>query len=154
VSYAKLTSTGKQLQANGSISWYPLGNLDLYSTTSLTGFKYSSDQRLILYQTLGGKVAPKLWLEGLVTFGNLSYYNEKNAFVVYNLPERITFRGGINLIWTLNSHVDLSIMYRYYKREYDYYNYYYDTNSSSYLLSTRTIGYNNQGIYGGLKWKF
>jgi len=151
-SYAKLASTGNQLQANGSLTWYPFGNLDLYATTSVTGFKYGSDKRLIFDETLGGKAAPKLWLEGLVTLGDLSYYNEKNAFVVYNIPERITFRGGINLIYTLNSHLDISIMYRYYKREYDYYNYYYD--GSSYQQSSQTAAYSNQGIYGGLKWKF
>ena len=153
-SYAKLAASGNQVQANGSLTWYPAGNLDFYTTTSVTGFKYGSDKRLIIDETLGGKIAPKLWLEGLVTIGDLSYYNEKDAFVVYNLPERITFRGGINLLYTLSSHADISLMYRYYKREYDYFNYYYDSNSSSYLQRSNTTIYNNQGFYGGLKWKF
>lgn len=154
VSFARLATTGNQLQANGSLTWYPLSNLDLYTTTSLTAFKYSRDRRLIFDETMGGKLTSKLWLEGLVTFGDLSYFNEKNAFVVYNLPERITFRGGLNLLYAVNSHLDLSIMYRYYKREYDYISYYFDSNSSSYKQSSHTTGYNNQGIYGGLKWKF
>jgi len=154
LSYAKLATSGNQVQANGSLTWYPAGNLDFYTTTSVTGFKYGSDKRLIIDETLGGKIAPKLWLEGLVTIGDLSYYNEKDAFVVYNLPERITFRGGINLLYTLSSHADISLMYRYYKREYDYFNYYYDSNSSSYLQRSNTTIYNNQGFYGGLKWKF
>jgi tetratricopeptide (TPR) repeat protein len=48
---------------------------------------------------------------------------ENNAFVVYNQPERIKFRGTASLIFTLNRHIDLSVMYRYYSREYDYYSY-------------------------------
>lgn len=154
VSYAKLAASGNQVQANGSVTWYPAGNLDFYTITSITGFKHGSDKRLIFDETLGGKIAPKLWLEGLVTAGNLSYYNEKNAFVVYNLPEHITFRGGVNLLFTLSSHLDISLMYRYYKREYDYISYYYDSISNSYMQSSHTAAYNNQGIYGGLKWKF
>jgi hypothetical protein len=152
--FARLTSTGRQLQSAGSITWYPFGNLDLYATTTLTGFKYGNDKRLIFDQAIGGKIIPKIWLEALITLGDLSYFNEKNAFVVYNLPEHIVFRSGANLVYTVNQHLDLSLMYRFYKREYDFYNYYYDAETSGYIQQVNKLQYNNQSFFGGMKWKF
>ncbi|HOW32219.1 MAG TPA: tetratricopeptide repeat protein, partial [Bacteroidales bacterium] len=153
-SYAKLTTTGNQLQVNGTISWFPFGNLDLYTTTTLTGFKDGADRRLIFDEAAGGKLASRFWIEGMITLGDLSFYNEKNAFIVYNLPERIVFRSGANLVYTLNSHLDISMMYRFYKREYDFTTYSYDAVNSLYVPQISTTHYNNHGIYGGLKWKF
>jgi hypothetical protein len=153
-SYARLTSTGKQLQAGASVTWYPFGNLNLYATTSLTGFMSVNDKRIIFDQLIGGKIAPRLWLEGSVTTGNISLYNEKNAFIVYNLPEYIGFRGSANLIFTLNSHIDLSLMYKYYSREYEYYNYSKDSGTGELVFLTHTMKYHNQNFFGGLKWKF
>jgi tetratricopeptide (TPR) repeat protein len=153
-SYAELTSTGMQLQTGVSVTWYPMGNLDLYTTSSITGFESGTDKRIIFDQLVGGKIAPRLWLEGSVTTGNLSLYNEKNAFVVYNLPENIVFRCSANLIFTLNSHIDLSLMYRYYTREYEYYNYSKNLYTGELFLNTNTMKYQNQSFFGGLKWKF
>lgn len=153
-SYAKLTSTGKQLQLGASVTWYPKGNLDMYSTVAITGFKYGNDKRAITDFAAGGKIAPRLWLEGTITAGNLSFYNEKNAFIVYNLPEKILFCEGINLICNLSQHIDLSVMYRYYLREYSYYNYGNNAQTGESGLLTYSMRYNNQSFFGGLKWRF
>jgi len=144
-------TSGRQLQAAASLSWYPKGNLDIYTTSVLTGFRWKDDSRLIVSQTVGSRVAPKLWAEGNITFGNLAGVAENNAFVVYNQPERIKFRGTASLIFTLNRHIDLSVMYRYYSREYDYYSYRNDTGILR--METRTLSYTNQSIFGGFKWK-
>lgn len=153
-SYAKLTSSGKQQQMGASVTWYPKGNLNIYSTAAITGFRYGNDKRAITDFAAGGKIASRLWLEGTITIGNLSFYNEKNAFVVYNLPEKILFRGGINLICNLSQHIDLSLMYRYYLREYNYYNYGINLQTGESTLLTNNMKYNNQSFFGGLKWRF
>ncbi|MEI6750282.1 MAG: tetratricopeptide repeat protein [Bacteroidales bacterium] len=155
VTYASLTTYGKQKQLGLNATWFPFGNLNLYATTSLTGFFYKKDKRLIFDQLVGGRIAPKLWLEGLFTLGNLSLYNEKNAFIAYNLADRIKLRTGANLIITLGRHIDLSLMYRFYTKEYDYLYYRKPPVGSppGSIPITNTIKYNNQSIIGGIKWK-
>lgn len=153
-SVSELTSKGKQYQAAASFTWYPRGNLNLYTATTITALKAGNERRLIYDQVAGGKIAPKLWLEGTATVGNLAFFNEKNAFVVYNLPGHIVFRGGVNLIYMLNRHLDISVMYRLYSRESDYYSYGYDQDSGFRVFQTRKYSYLNQSFFGGLKWKF
>jgi len=151
--YASLASSGKQEQIGAMATWFPFGNLNLYETTSLTGFFNKGDKRLIYNQTVGGKIAPKLWLEGLLTIGDLSLYNENNAFIVYNLSDRITMRTGSNMIFSINRHLDLSLMYRFYTKEYDYL--YYRITAVGKPPEPLTIRnkYSNHSIIGGLKWK-
>ncbi len=153
-SYAKLTSTGNQKQVGTSITWYPFGNLNLYATTALTGFFQGNNKRLIVDQSIGGRILPEVWLEGTFTGGDLSYYNEKNAYVVYNLTETINYRLGANLIYTLSPHIDLSLMYRFYERENEYFNYSLNTETMEVTLISNKIKYQNYSIFGGLKWKF
>jgi hypothetical protein len=152
-SYASLTTTGKQKQAGASVTWYPFGNLNLYETTRFTGFFYKNDKRLIFDQSLGGKVAPRTWLEGSLTLGNLSLYNEKNAFIAYNLMDRITMRTGANLIFSMNRHIEISLMYRFYTKEYNYLYYLKSPAGQPLVPVTVTNKYNNQSIIGGIKWK-
>jgi len=152
--YAKLTASGNQFQIGASLTWFPFGNLDLYSTTTITHFSSGNQNRIIFDEALGGRVLPKLWIEGSITAGNLSLFNEKNAFVVYNLPEIIRFRCGANLIYTLSKHIDVSLMYRFFTREYNYYQYTNDLVTDQPVMNTNSVTYNNYGIFGGLKWKF
>lgn len=151
--FASLTSSGNQKQAGARVTWYPFGNLSLYATTALTGFFYKRDKRLIFDQAIGGKVASMLWLEGLLTLGDLSLYNEKNAFIAYNLDDRIRIRTGANLIITLSRHVDLSLMYRFYSKEYNYLYYHKPPTNGEPIPVTATTKYNNHSLIGGLKWK-
>ena len=153
-SVSKLTPKGRQYQASASLTWYPKGNLDIYTTSIISVLRENKKTRLIYDQTVGLKMAPKLWLEGSATVGDLAYFNEKNAFVVYNLPEHIVFRGGASLIYMLNRHLDVSLMYRLYSRENDYLYYSYDPDSGRLISQTRKNAYVNQSFFGGLKWKF
>lgn len=152
-SYASLNSSGNQVQAGIRTTWFPLGNVNLYATTSFTGFSDAGDKRLVYDQLVGGKVAPRLWLEGLITLGNLELYNEKNAFIAYNHSDRIKFRTGANLTFTLGRHLGLSLMYRFYAKEYDYLYYSNPEVAGPPVTVTATTKYNNQSLTGGIKWK-
>lgn len=151
--YAQLSSKGKQLQAGISATWYPFGNLNLYASTSFTGFANGRDKRLVYDQAIGVRIAPKLWIEGLLTIGELALYNEKNAFTVYNLSDRIQLRTGANLIITLSPHLDLSFMYRFYAKEYDYLYYRKPPVEGPPLPIIGTTRYFTNNFLGGLKWK-
>lgn len=152
--YGRLANIGKQVQAGVSATWYPFGNINLYATTSLTGFANGSDKRLIYDQTITLKIVPNLWLEGLLTLGNLSLYNEKNAFVAFNLADRIKIRKGANLVITLGRHIDLSLIYRFYTKEFDFFYYKKSPSEIRPILVTATTTYYNHSLLGGLKWKF
>ncbi len=153
-SYANLASTGSQKQVGTSLTWYPFGNLDLYATTSITGLMLEKTNKLIIDGSIGGKILPKVWLEGTYTGGGLSYYNEKNAFVAYNLSETINYRIGANLIYTLAPHLDLSLMYRFYERENEFLNAVINKDNGEIEIVSNKNKYQNYSFFGGLKWKF
>lgn len=151
-----------QWQLGATANYFPFGNLDYYSATTLAMLNVKSkgsnqaansgtgnrDSRLIFDQLFGVKVLPKLWVEGSFTIGNLANYNEKNAFIVYNIADKINFKSGFSLIYTLNSNFELSLRYQFLSRESDYITY-----ENSKTSITKTTKYQNNTIIGGIKWK-
>lgn len=138
----------RQFQTGTSIVYYPLGNLNLYTNTTLVNI-YEYKNRFIFDQMVGFKVFPKIWIEGFVTLGNLTNYNEKNGFIIYNIPDKITSRKGISLILPLSENIELSLRYQNIKKRTSYKTY---TSLDNYI-TTNNIKYINQTIIGGIKWK-
>ena len=155
--YSNLNSA-KQIQGGIGITYFPFGNLNLYTNSSLVYFyqKTSGGQgqgsaketRFIFDQMIGLKLFPKLWTETSFTLGNLSNYNEKNAFIVYNIADQIKFKAGISVIYSLSSKIELSLRYQFLSRESNYITY---ENSTTSI--TKTTNYQNNTIIGGIKWK-
>ena len=155
--YSNLNSA-KQIQGGIGITYFPFGNLDLYTNSNLTYFyqKTSGGQgqgstketRFIFDQMIGFKIFPKLWSEASITFGNLANYNEKNAFIVYNIADKINLKTGISFIYSLSSKIELSLRYQFLSRESDYITY-----ENSKTSITKTTKYQNNTIIGGIKWK-
>jgi len=147
----------RQSQFGTSISWYPLGNANLYSTTSAVSVFNERKQRMVYEQSLGFKVIRNAWLTGFATLGNLDLYNEKNAYIVYNQPDPILFRCGMDFQYFIGKHVEIGLMYRFYRKEFQKLAY---ARASSVELGTVMVSviskelYSNQTIIGGLKWKF
>jgi len=155
--YSNLNSA-KQIQGGIGITYFPFGNLNLYTNTNLTYFyqKTSGGQgqgsaketRFIFDQMIGFKLFPKLWSEASITLGNLANYNEKNAFIVYNIADKINLKTGISVIYSLSSKIELSLRYQFLNRESDYITY---ENSTTSI--TKITKYQNNTIIGGIKWK-
>ena len=138
-----------QIQFGASISYYPLGNLNFYGNTSIKGLSEEKKPRPVFSQMLGGKVAPFLWMEGFVTFGNLRGTNESNAFIVYNISDEINLKTGINLTFVISPAVQLSIRYQYLQKQG------YRTVTGPGIprgMRIEELDYTNQSIIGGLKW--
>ncbi|MCX6231554.1 MAG: hypothetical protein NTZ33_08420 [Bacteroidetes bacterium] len=148
---------GTQIEGGLSLTYFPFGNLDLYSNTNLTCFfqKKSSTQgqgsiketRLIFDQMIGFKVFSKLWTEASVTIGQMENYNEKNAFIVYNIPDVLKFKAGLSLIYSLSEKIELSLRYQLLSKESTYY-----TQLDLATINSYTVNYQNNTIIGGLKW--
>lgn len=151
-----------QWQLGATANYFPFGNLDYYSATTLAMLNVKSkgsnqgansgtgnrESRLIFDQLFGVKVLQKLWIEGSFTIGNLANYNEKNAFIVYNIADKINFKSGFSLIYTLNSNFELSLRYQFLSRESNYL-YYNNSTETTEILTN----YQNNTIIGGIKWK-
>lgn len=138
-----------QYQLGGLFTWYPKGNLNLYTITSIVSAWEDEDNRIIFDQLVGGKVAQKLWLEGYITLGEMVNFNEKNAFVVHNSGDKTKFRTGFNFIILLSDKIELSFRYIYLQEE--------GYRSTSLFgfgedPNITTINYQNNTILGGLKW--
>lgn len=136
-----------QYQLGGIFSWFPRGNLNLYTTSSLVSAWQGKNNRFVFDQLVGGKVSKKLWIEGYVTLGEMVNFNEKNAFLVQNSGDKIKFRTGLNFIVLLSKKVELSFRYIYLQEEgyrVDY------TANGNYNITI--LDYQNNTIIGGLKW--
>ncbi len=137
-----------QYQLGGSFSVFPMGNLNLYSSSTLTFAYESPNKRLVFDQLIGAKVWPKLWIEGFVTIGDMINYNEKNAFVVFNSGDIIRFRAGANVIVPLTKHLEFSLRYYFYNMQGNWLRI-----NADYEKTTTTFAYQNNTFIGGIQWK-
>lgn len=132
-------------------TFFPLGNLDLYFASGVTYlYDKSSDKsnRIIFEPKLGAKIIDELWGEIYYTIGNISNYNEGNAYIVYNNPEKIENRLGVNFISPLiPGKLNLSLRLQ----MYDQYSY-----SLRYTDFTNFILSDNKNklikLIGGIQW--
>lgn len=163
-SYSKLNEK-TYIQGNAILSLYPLGNMDIYSTTTISGIsergkgsqvKGSGNKpdppRLIISETIGARLFRKLYAEGNYTYGDISGYNEKNAYLVNNFPDHTAFRAGASMIYSLSPHIDLGIYYLYTEKSGSYF-YYRDLLNNVNSIITADYKYQINTITGGVKWK-
>lgn len=149
-----------QAQAGLSFGVYPLGNLNLYSFTTATGFFQGkgigalfrnstfSEKRIIFSETLGGKLYNNLWGSISFAYGNMQNFNDKNAFVVYNTTDKINYKLDISLLYVISKRFDISLTYGFSEMETSLLKY---TNLNTY--SSSSLKYLNNSIIGGFKWK-
>lgn len=137
-----------QYQAGASVTFYPKGNLDVYSVTSAVSAWEDKDNRLTFEELIGVKLIEKLWMEGSVLFGNMINYNEKNAYVVYNSGDKIKLRVGINMIVPLSDKIEISVRYQYFNNEGSWFRL-----NENYDAQIFNSEYQNHTIIGGVTWK-
>jgi len=145
----------KQKQVVAYMTWLPFGNLNLYSTTTVTGFFQSKDDRLLLSQVIGAKITPWCWAEGSFSYGDYTNANIMNGAVIYNNSDVIDYRVSANLSFMVGKHLQFSLIYQYARKESK--QYFFTVNSSSTEISStpKVIlnPYNTHTILGGITWK-
>jgi len=145
--FSKLNGNRQKMMSAG-ITWFPMGNLNLYGNTTVTAFQQNREKINIIADISAGiKVFSKLWLETFGTIGEISNYSEANASVVYNNPDRITFRCGLSPIFVFKR-FDIALRYQYQERESNYTTYIDDDH-----YTTQQIKYQCNFVNIGLKWK-
>ncbi len=165
---------GTQFQAGLSALYYPFGSTAFYGYSGILFFNSSyredrgngngngngngqnnpgrnnSESRLIFSQKLGARLFKSGWLEGDIYIGNLNNVNIDNAFIVYNLPEKINMSAGLNFTVMVSKHLELGIYYRYMDKSGNYFTF--DQEHTRY--QNFSFNYQTQNLIGGIKWKF
>jgi len=106
-----------QKQAGMMLAYYPLGNLNLYGTSFLTEFFQAKETRLLLGQILGAKLTAWCWVEGAFYWGDYSNANILDGSIVYNNSDKIDYRVAGTLTFIVGSHLQLSLIYQYFRNE-------------------------------------
>lgn len=143
-------NNGKQLVTGATVTIYPKGNLGLYSYTSFAYLKDDTENRPIFEQLVGFQCSKNCWIEASTSLGNMANYNEKNAFIVYNIPDKINYKIGGSLIYSLNEHIEISLRYNYMQKENPLISY--DQPGPGKFKKLKST-YTNNSIIGGLLWK-
>jgi hypothetical protein len=162
-SYSRLNNAN-QYQAGVTLSIYPFANLNFYIAGSLQGVWMKRDPGQIMrgrgnnavkngkavVQILAGtKITRFLWLEATASYGQMMNYNENNGAIVYNFNDKVNLRAGGNLIFPVNSHLDIKLLYLYLGNG-SFYTTFLPTPGQ---VSPTEIKYNNHSITGGAIWK-
>jgi len=129
------------------ITTFPLNNLYLYFNTTFI-YQQSTQDNIIADQLIGFKLFPKLWIEGLYTLGHLNNFVEKNAYIVYNIDDKILSRKGLSLKFVINKNIELSLQYQNMTKE-NTINLIYN-NKEKKIIQENT--FKNHLIIGGIKW--
>jgi len=146
-----------QTQAEILLTYYPLGNLNFYGTTTATGFFQGNETRLLLSQVLGARFTPWMWGEVNFYYGDYTNANIFNGAIVYNNSDKIDYRGGITLAFVAGKHIQLSLMYQHFRKESLQLYYIKSENSITHEINeiqqTKNNPYNTNSIIGGITWK-
>jgi len=151
--YYSALNGAKQLQNDYLLSFYPMGNLNLYavSTASLQREIFSNnsfDNRFVFHQLIGTKVFEFLWLEGFATYGDLHNFIQNNGSTVYNGTDLIKGIYGGRFIVFIKPQIKFTLNYNYQNLES------YFASSQDYRKGINRIEYLNHSLTGGLTWNF
>jgi len=141
-------NNSRVLQGGGTVTYFPLSNLNLYFTGS---YVYHNDDMLadnIFEFQAGGRIAKKVWAEGFITFGGLYNYVEKNAYITYNITDKILSRKGLSLKFALNDNIEFSVYYHNLIKK----NKLNVINPNNELIIRERNNFSNHSITGGIKW--
>ncbi len=91
---------GRQYQGDFLAAVYPLGNQDLYAVSVVSGQQEEGPDgrtagRLVFQQRLGGRVTPRLWLEGSLGLGEMANFLRYDGALVYNAMDAVTRQLGL-----------------------------------------------------------
>ncbi|MCX6246035.1 MAG: hypothetical protein NTU98_15180 [Bacteroidetes bacterium] len=143
-----------QGQIGFALTYFPLGNLDFYGTTSVTGFLQGNDSRLLLSQVLGVKLASWCWAEGNFYYGDYTNANIFNGSIVYNNSDVMNYRAGLNLVFVTGKHIQLSLIYQYSRKENEQVVYLRPKDPlAKPVMQINKNPYNTNSIIGGITWK-
>ena len=153
-------NNAKQVTGTAGLTWYPMGNLDLYLGTALnvhTGITdhtnsvdHETNIELIPDVLIGFGIASRVWLEFSGSYGNMRNYTERNGYIVYNGLDWMKYKAIGTVVMPVTpegSNVYLGARFA--------------ENKSLFMPLDPSAGQeinsiisNSISIFGGLSWKF
>jgi hypothetical protein len=127
--------------------YLPKGNITKSYCIGL-GILGENSKQKVFFLKHNRKITNVLWLESYLYGGDLTNFNEGNAYVVYNIADKIRFKAGINLTYFWNERLNFSIRYDYLNRESNYSRYTMQTIENVSDIS------NTNSLILNLLWKF
>lgn len=138
----------KQFQSEFSVTYYPLGNLKLYGTSSYAYLNNNGKNQQVLGQKIGFKLTRSIWFEGKYSIGNHQNYMGNVGFIAFNTLDPIVKNASLDMHLYIKK-FELILGYAYQKRIGTYIQYLDPTNKT-----TRTFDYINNNLTTTLKWNF
>ena len=143
-----------QATGNAGLTYYPLGNLDLYTGAALNVHHRNGEQGanvdLILDLMVGFGISSKVWLEFSGTYGNMKNYTESNGYIVYNGVDWMRYKvlGTIIIPFsTKGSTVYFGTRFAEFESRFIPFD-------PGEALDKNILINNSISIFGGLSWKF
>jgi len=147
-------NNASQLTGTAGLTWYPLGNLDLYLGSSLNVHNEFNNEEtsieLIPDFLLGFGISSKVWMEFSGAYGNMKNYTEGNGYIVYNGLDWMKYKviGSVVIpVSPKGSKIYLGARFAEYE--------------SGFIPADPSAGQdmnifitNSISIFGGLSWKF
>lgn len=152
--YAGL-NRARQLQGRIGLTWYPLGNLNLYAGAALNAQREWYGERIVHRwipdMKMGVAIAEMVWLEAEAAVGDMHNYLSANGSVIFNgYAEVIEKKAKLTLMVPVTQKGSLL-----------YLGGRWSANRSVYVPddeplpgSENMISYQTLSIYGGITWKF
>jgi hypothetical protein len=137
-------SDTKTLIAEGSVTYYPTGNVRFYGNSKVGNIHNSTENNIVFTQLVGFHVIKNIWLEGYGAYGNHQNYISENGFLAFNTPNKINWYAGSNLNFFFK-HFDVSFGYGLQERESSY---------NSFPNQINTYKYNYNLFKTKIVWKF
>lgn len=149
--------TLKTIQANLSYYIYPSGNLNLYISPKVSYIWRGNDYyplgeipgNWLGEVEIGGKLLKRLWGSVSYLYGNLCDFHDRESHTFYSLSCETKFRCSARFIYLLNTHCQLSLTYKYLRKESNLFLVDVDGNAGLNVFSQ-----NDNVIAGGVQWNF
>ncbi|OKS89163.1 hypothetical protein RG47T_4645 [Mucilaginibacter polytrichastri] len=126
------------IQYNAKLTYYPLGNLNLYTISRLSDKHLKNVDHFIYNQAIGFKLAKNTWLESGLTFGNQEDYIDTDGLYVYNSVDNTKLKFNETAFFQMSNNAQLRLIYTYEKKTDAYF----------------PMNYNQNSITLGFLWKF
>ncbi len=143
-------ANAEQYQAEAVVVYYPLGNVNFYTSTSAAYKNDTRENQYIIGQKVGGEVVKNLWLETSAIYGNLLNYVSQNGFITFNSANSMKLILGADLKFIYHN-LEFSPSYRFQLIDNSFYAYY--VSKSDFALTNLT-NYSNHLFLTTVKWNF
>ena len=144
-----------QYQGEVSLSYFPLGNMKLFGTTSFAYIDNNKVPQNVFSQKIGYFISKNTWLEVKYSKGNHMNYMSSLGFTSYNTPDAVLQNFGVDLHFIVKK-LEVILSYSNQIREGNYTRY--STSGIApnvvYIPNYFKYNYSNNNITTTFKWNF